>query len=170
MTPPDRADTSQPRALRRPERISPAPAPGQTRAAARIRRAAAGWASASARNPAISAGVYGALARSRGSGASAGTSCGTTARARNRRLVRSVRRAGPDSPGACAVNRSITGGCSSTPGTGSRPRAIAQPPSFPAAHSRFFARSRPSGAACPITSRANAAASGGTDAGRQAVM
>ena len=32
----------------------------------------------------------------------------------NRRFVRSVRRAAPDRPGACAANRSITDGCSST--------------------------------------------------------
>ena len=42
----------------------------------------------------------------------------------NRRLVRSVRRVTPDRPGACAANRSITDGCSSTPGTGSRPSPI----------------------------------------------
>jgi hypothetical protein len=77
-----------------------------------------GWASASARKPLICAGVYGALARSRGSGVSAGARRGTTARARNRRFVRSVRRAGPDRPGACAANRSITDGCSSTCGAG----------------------------------------------------
>jgi hypothetical protein len=38
--------------------------------------------------------------------------------------------------------------------------------SFPAAHSRFFARSCPSGPAAVITSRANAAAGGDTDNGR----
>ncbi len=151
------------------ERISPAPAPRHTRAAARIRRAAVGWASASARNPAISAAVYGALARSRGSGRSAGSRCGTTLRARNRRFVRSVRRAGPDSPGAYAAKRSITEGCSSTLGTGSSPSGIAQSASLPAAHSRFFARSRPAGAAWVTTARANAAASGGTDEGCQAM-
>jgi len=68
------------------------------------------------------------------------------------------------------VNRSITEGCSNTPGTGSSPSGIAQPASFPAAHSRFFARSRPAGAAWVTTARANAAASGGADAGRQAAM
>ena len=47
-----------------------------------------------------------------------------TARAMNRRLVRSVRRVTPVRPGACAVNRSITDGCSSTSGTGSRPSPI----------------------------------------------
>ena len=156
--------------LRRSERISPAPAPRQTSAVARIRRGRVGWASASARNPAICDGVYGALARSRGSGTSAGSRCGTTARARNRRLVRSVRRAGPDSPGACAVNRSITDGCSSTCGAGSSPSGIAQPASLPAAHSRFFARSRPAGAAGVTTRRAKHAASAGTDVGRHAAM
>ena len=85
----------------------------------------------------------------------------------NRRFVRSVRRAAPDSPGAHRVNRSVTDGCSSTSGTGSRPSGIAQPASLPAAHSRFLARSLPSGAAWAITPRANAAACGGTDDGRQ---
>jgi len=64
--------TSVPLTPRRSARISPVPAPRQTRPAARARRADVGWASASARNPAISAAVYGALARSRASGASAG--------------------------------------------------------------------------------------------------
>ena len=84
--------------------------------------------------------------------------------------MRSVRRAGPDSPGACAVNRSITDGCSSTPGAGSRPSPMPYPASFPAAHSRFLARSRPGGRAAVTTCRANAAASGGTDDGRQRPM
>ncbi len=82
--------------------------------------------------------------------------------------MRSVRRAGPDRPGECAVNRPVTDGCSSTPGTGSSPSGAAQPASLPAARSRFFARSRPPGAACVTTCRANAAACGGTDEGRQA--
>ena len=42
--------------------------------------------------------------------------------------------------------------------------------SLPAAHSRFFARSFPSGATWPITARANAAACGDTDVGRQPAM
>ena len=85
--------------------------------------------------------------------------------------MRSVRRVGPDSPGACAVNRSITDGCSSsTPGAGSRPSPMPYPASFPAAHSRFLARSRPGGRAAVTTCRANAAASGGTDDGRQRPM
>ena len=125
-----------------------------------------GWASASARNPPISAALYGALARSRGSGRSAGYSCGTTRRPMNRRFVRSVRRATPDKPGAQRVNRSAAEGCSSISGTGSRPSGIAQSASLPAAHSRFFARSRPSGPVLVITSRANAAASADTDDGR----
>ena len=65
------------------------------------------------------------MARSRGSGSSAGYSCGTTRRPMNRRFVRSVRRATPDRPGAHRVNRSVTDGCSSTSGTGSRPSPIA---------------------------------------------
>ena len=40
------------------------------------------------------------------------------------------------------------------------PREIAQPASFPAAHSRFLARSRPPGAAAVTTWRANTAARG----------
>jgi hypothetical protein len=47
----------------------------------------------------ISAALQGALDRSRGSGASAGASAGTTRRARNRRFVRSVRCAAPDGHG-----------------------------------------------------------------------
>ena len=43
----------------------------------------------------------------------------------NRKLVRSVRRAEPDSPGALTANRSITDGCSSTSGTGSKPSGTA---------------------------------------------
>ena len=84
----------------------------------------------------------------------------------NRRFVRSVRRATPDRPGAHRVNRSVTDGCSSTPGTGSRPSPIPKSASLPAVHSRFFARSRPCGATFAITSRANAAAPGDTDDGR----
>ena len=86
-------------------------------------------------------------------------------RARNRRLARSVRRVTPVSPGACAVNRSITEECSSTSGTGSRPSPMAQSASLPAAHSRFFARSCPPGAAAVTTARANPAARGDTDDG-----
>jgi hypothetical protein len=93
--------------------------------AARIRRSAVGWASASAGNPAISAGLYGFFDRSRGSGRSAGYSCGTTRRPMNRRFVRRVRRAGPGRPGAHRVNRSTADGCSSTSGTASRPSGIA---------------------------------------------
>jgi len=85
----------------------------------------------------------------------------------NRRFVRSVRRATPDRPGAVRGNRSVTDGCSSTSGTASRPSRIAQSASFPAAHSRFFARSRPSGTIAAITSRANTAACGDTDDGCQ---
>ena len=84
----------------------------------------------------------------------------------NRRFVRSVRRATPVSPGAHRVNRSAADGCSTTSGTGSSPSPIAQSASLPAAHSRFFARSRPRGATRLITSRANAAARGDTDDGR----
>ena len=84
----------------------------------------------------------------------------------NRRFVRIVRRAAPDSPGAHRVNRSTDDGRSSTSGTASRPSGSAQSASFPAAHSRFFARSGPSGPALAITSRANAAACGDTDDGR----
>ena len=121
ITPPDRRATSLPRTSRRSPRISPAPAPRQTSPAARIRRPVAGCASASARYPPISAGLYGALARSRGSGRSAGYRCGTTRRPMNRRLVRSVRRATGDRPGAHRVNRSAAGGCSTVSGTGSIP-------------------------------------------------
>ncbi len=88
----------------------------------------------------------------------------------NRRFVRSVRRAAPDSPGAHRVNRSVTDGCSSTSGTGSRPSGIAQPASLPAAHSRFLARSRPPGAAAVTTARAKRAAPAGTDDGCQRAM
>ena len=49
ITPPDRQVTSVPCTARRSARISPAPAPRQTSPAARARRAAVGWASASAR-------------------------------------------------------------------------------------------------------------------------
>ena len=84
----------------------------------------------------------------------------------NRRFVRSVRRATPDSPGAHRVNRSAVDGCSSTSGAASRPRGSAQSASLPAARSRFFARSRPPGPAFATTSRANAAARGDTDEGR----
>ena len=82
-------------------------------------------------------------------------------------MVRSVRRVTPVSPGACAANRSITDGCSSTSGTGSRPSPIAQSASRPAAHSRFFARSCPPGAAWVTTARAKSAACGDTDDGCQ---
>ena len=50
-----------------------------------------------------------------------GKAAGTTRRPMNRRFVRSVRRAAPDSPGAHRVNRSAVDGCSSTSGTGSSP-------------------------------------------------
>ena len=55
--PPDRHLTSLPRTSRRSARIRPAPAPRATSPAARIRRSAVGWASASARKPLISAGL-----------------------------------------------------------------------------------------------------------------
>jgi hypothetical protein len=84
----------------------------------------------------------------------------------NRWLVRSVRRATPDSPGAQRANRSVTEGWNTTSGIRSRPSDAAYSASLPAAHSRFFARSCPSGATRPITSRANAAACGDTDDGR----
>jgi hypothetical protein len=53
---------------------------------------------------------------SRGSGISAGYSCGTTRRPMNRRFVRRVRRATPDSPGAHRVNRSATDLADHAPG------------------------------------------------------
>ena len=84
--------------------------------------------------------------------------------------MRSVRRATGDSPGAVRVNRSVTDGCSNTSGAASRPRGSAQSASLPAAHSRSFARSRLSGAVLTITSRANAAAGGGTDDGRHRLI
>jgi hypothetical protein len=59
------------------------------------------------------------------------------------------------------VNLSITGGCSSTPGTGSSPSPIAHDASFDAAHSRHLARSRLAGADAATTVRANAAAAAG---------
>jgi hypothetical protein len=85
----------------------------------------------------------------------------------NRRFVRSVRRAAPDRPGEYAVNRPVTDGCSSTCGTGSSPVLMPQAASLPAAHSRFLARSWLSGPQPATTCRANAAACGGTDDGRQ---
>jgi hypothetical protein len=66
------------------------------------------------------------------------------------------------------VNRPVTDGCSSTGGAGSGPRPIAQSASLPAAHSRFFARSRLPGPAAAATCRAKHAACGGTDDGRHA--
>jgi len=84
--------------------------------------------------------------------------------------VRSVRRAAPDKPGAPAANRPVTDGCSSTSGTGSRPSGIAKSASFAAAHSRFFARSRPCGAARVTAARAKHAASRDTEDGRQRAM
>jgi hypothetical protein len=161
---------SVPRTCRRSAPASPAPAPRQTSPAARIRREAVGWAPASARYPAISAGLYGFLARSRGSGASAGASAGTTVRARNRRLVRSVRRAAPDRPGALTANRSITDGCSSTSGTGSSPSGMPNAASRAAAHSSAFARARVPGPARAVTWRAKQAARGGTETGCQPAM
>ena len=158
--------TSVPRTARRSAPARPAPAPRQTSPVARIRRDSVGCASASARYPAISAGLYGALARSRGSGASAGASAGTTSRARNRRLVRSVRRAEPDRPGALTANRSITEGCSSTSGTASRPSGTPNAASRPAAHSSAFARARVPGPARSATDRANDMACGGIRDGR----
>ena len=85
-------------------------------------------------------------------------------------MVRSVRRAEPDSPGADAANRSITDGCSSTPGTGSRPSGTENAASRAAAHSSAFARARVAGPARAATGRANEAAAGGTDDGCQAAI
>ena len=68
---------------------------------------------------------------------------------------------GDDAAGALQA----TDGCSSTSGTASRPKPMPKPASLPAAHSRFFARSFPSGATSPITPRANAAACGDSDDG-----
>jgi hypothetical protein len=47
---------------------------------------------------------------------------------------------------------------------------VPQSASLPAAHRRFFARSRPSGAAWLTTARANSAACGDADDGRQPAM
>ena len=66
------------------------------------------------------------------------------------------------------MNLSITDGCNSTPGTGSRPSPMPYPASFPAAHSRLLARSRPSGPHPLTTARANTAASALTETGRHA--
>ena len=82
-------------------------------------------------------------------------------------MVRSVRRATGDSPGARAANRSITDGCSSTCGTGSRPKPIVKSASLPAAHDNAFARSRLPGAAHATAARAKHAACSDTDTGRQ---
>ena len=117
--------TSVPQTARRSPQISPAPAPRQTSPAARIRRESAGCASASARKPAISAGLYGLLGPLPRQRRILRVNCGTTRRAMNRRFVRRVRRATPDRPGAQRANRSITDGCSSTSGAGSRPSPIA---------------------------------------------
>ncbi len=68
------------------------------------------------------------------------------------------------------ANRSITDGCSSTSGTGSSPSPIAQSACLPAAHSRFFARSRCCGPQAATTARANDAAGGDTEDGRQDAM
>ena len=76
-------------------------------------------------------------------------------------MVRSVRRAADEIPGACAANRSITDGCSSTSGTGSIPSGIAQLASLQAAHSRHLARSWFPGAEAATTARANPAAASG---------
>ena len=82
-------------------------------------------------------------------------------------MVRSVRRAEPDSPGADAANRSITDGCSSTSGTGSSPSGTENAASRAAAHSSAFARARVAGAAAAVTCRAKHAASLPAEAGRQ---
>jgi hypothetical protein len=65
------------------------------------------------------------------------------------------------------ANRSITGGCSSTSGTGSSPSGTAPAASRAAAHSSAFARARVGGAAAAATCRAKPAAPAGTEAGRQ---
>jgi hypothetical protein len=85
-------------------------------------------------------------------------------------LVRSVRRAEPDSPGADAANRSITDGCSSTSGTACSPSGMPNAASRAAAHSSAFARARVPGPARAATDRANEAAAGGTDDGCQAAI
>ena len=85
----------------------------------------------------------------------------------NRRFVRKVRRAGPDRPGAYAVNRSITDGCSSTCGTASKPSGTANAASRAAAHNSAFARAVPGGAAAITTARAKPAAWSGTETGCQ---
>ena len=82
-------------------------------------------------------------------------------------MVRSVRRAEPDSPGALTANRSITDGCSSTSGTGSSPSGIPNAARRDAAHSSAFARARVGGSASSTTDRAKRAACGGTGTGCQ---
>ena len=85
----------------------------------------------------------------------------------NRRLVRSVRRAEPDSPGADAANRSITDGCNSTSGTGSRPSGMPNAASRAAAHSSAFARARsPARPALPPTARTRTPPAAPTTAAR----
>ena len=78
------------RARRAGRRGSARRRPPGTPAPPRARRAAVGWAAARARNPPSCAGVYGALARSRGSGASAGS--------------RWAPRRGPGTAGWCAAS------------------------------------------------------------------
>ena len=152
---------SVPRTCRRSARISPAPAPRQTSPVARIRRAAVGWVSPARDNrrspPGI--GCLGPLPgqrcvrwhQRRAHARGPGTAGWCAASAASRRAARV----------ACAANRSITDGCSSTAATGSMPSLSPGSASFPAAHSRFFARSRPPGPAVVTTARAKHAAGGG---------
>jgi hypothetical protein len=69
--------------------------------------------------------------------------------------------------GPCAANRSITGGCSSTCGTGSKPSGTANAASRAAAHNSAFARALLAGAAAVTTARAKPAAWPLTDTGCQ---
>ncbi len=85
-------------------------------------------------------------------------------------MVRSTRRAGSDSPGAASANRSITDGRDTASGASSGPSDAAKSASRAAGHNSAPARFRPGGAARSTTSRASAAADGGTETGRQAAM
>src|SRR5262249_61697473 len=106
----------------------------------------------------------------RAGAATAAPSAGTTARAKNRKLVRTVRRADQDRPGAQVANRSITDGCNSTSGTASRPSGTANPASRAAAHNSAFARAFLPGTAAATTCRAKPAASPLTETGCQRVI
>jgi hypothetical protein len=162
MTAPKRQQMSVPRQNLRSDPTKPAPAPRQMSADAWLRLDSVGWESARRRYESISAGEYGAFARSRDKATRRGSPTSTRSET-NRRLLLIVR----TEPDDIALhpemqNRSITLGWHMTSGVRSRPQAIPKAPSLEVANRSARALCGLEGEDCAVTCLANTVASVGT--------